>query len=47
MDMNTKTKWPYVAPSSGRVFDIEEEGCICLSQTDYNYGGLDEENVIN
>ena len=38
--MNTKLKELYEAPST-IVLEVKIQGIICQSQTDYNYGNLD------
>ena len=41
MEMNVKRS--YEAPAI-TVVEVETEGIVCTSQTDYNYGGMDEED---
>ena len=41
MEMNVKRT--YEAPAI-TVVEVETEGIVCTSQTDYNYGGMDEED---
>lgn len=37
----TTSKLPYETPAT-EVVEVKNEGIVCSSQRDYNYGGLDE-----
>ena len=44
--MDTKLKELYEAPST-IVLEVKIQGIICQSQTDYNYGNLDETDEMS
>ena len=44
--MDTKLKELYDAPST-MVLEVKIQGIICQSQTDYNYGNLDETDEMS
>lgn len=41
--MEAKNKETYEAPTM-LVVEVKTEGIVCASQTDYLYGGLDEDD---